>query len=187
MNKTNLIALIVTFSLIGVLILTTIIAGFSTKSFMPEFATPNSIAYAYDSGTMQVINAGDSEFNGLKNALEGAFKKSYLTAMFDGSNSRTITATNTVSTAVSQTGTYLRLDYATLQTVRVNGEVFRNNGLDVRYDSVWLTVKNEAGFKSINLYLTNNSNRYLGYVTTIADTQNLFDTIKTLATRHTAN
>lgn len=187
MNKTNLIALIVTFSLIGVLIITTIIAGFSTKSFMPAFASPNSIAYSFNGGAMQVVNAGDSEYVTLKNAFEGAFKKSYLTAMFDGSNSRTITATNTVSTAVSQTGTYMRLDYATLQTVSINGEVFNNNGVEVKFDSAWLSIKDEAGFKTINIYLTNNSNRYLGYVTTIANTQNLFEVVETLATRHTAD
>lgn len=186
MNKSLTTTLIVTFSLIGILILSTLIAGFTHKSFKPEFATPNSISFKYDSGNLQSVNADEAEFAKLNNAFENAFKKPNLTALFDGTASKKVVAENTNQT-ITTTGTLLRLNFNEKQTLKIGGEVYKNNGVEVKYDVVYLAVTDIDGFRNVNMFLDdNNDNRAHCYVTTIANTGDLFDVIKELAQRHTA-
>ncbi|MFA6860357.1 MAG: hypothetical protein WCR30_03115 [Clostridia bacterium] len=183
------IALIASFSLIGILIVLTIVAGFVKKSFLPEFAEANSISYCFDNGaSVQSVNPDETEYTELYSAFKGAFQKSFLTAMFDGSNKTGIEGEDIQSTTVSQTGTYIRLNYVEDQTLTINGEIYKHqsSGVIVKYDKVWLTVTNSSTYSTVKMYLTlDASTRSTCYVTTIAKTDDLYSIIQELYERTT--
>lgn len=176
------IALISTFSVIVILIITTVILAVVPKSFKPEFVKPDYIIYS-NSNISTVPGKENQAFEKLYDAFEVSFKKSYLTAIFDGTSGTKITA-DTINDSFSKTD-FIKLQYNLVQILKIGGKdyVTETTNKKIEYDAIWLSTSAENEFKTVTFYLTNNSELACCKVTTIANTSALYELIKELSAK----
>ena len=162
-SKAKKIGTIVTVSIIGALILATIIMTFVPYSFKMDIATPDRITvYDYSgnksaSGTFSKSDKKDI-YNNILDKFDKAFEQSVLNAMFNGDLGKKAELKTRSTQSVSvKTGNYLKFGYDNAQKYKVNGGEYSYNQIiiDISYT--------EGEFQTVKAYIVDSTNPFENY------------------------
>ena len=152
---------IISLSIIGVLILTTVIMANIDVSYALSYPTPDKIWIQYSSKTTRLLD--DSKHNEVKNFIDAGSKEASLTALFNGTlNDEPVLVNNSTNgTSIPSTsGYYITFLYNNPQKL----ENFKDeNGKDYYYRALVFTVSNVDELAEIKVYV-------LPYYTTDGET-----------------
>lgn len=180
---------IIALSLVGVLLITTIVLSLIKKDFAVDASfSPLSINVYYN-GEKENYTSDKAEYGKFIENVKESFKINYLTALFQGKSgvnpkvyertSNSIPGINADGTYSTATNTYVEFIYNTPQLIRENSKDYNNNGTKT-YTSLFLQINNESGLKDVNVYYRNNSSFVYYYTLTMAQQSAVYDYIKTL-------
>ncbi len=152
MTKKNKGWLILTYCIVAVLVLSTIICCFVKTSYRPEIQDPYAFT-AYISGNADSYIACDKDhntdrYNEVLKEFNGAFEESVLSSLFSG---RLFSASRIESSQSlpSFSGYTLKLSFATKQTIMLNGKEYNpptNSSQTIEYDEMYIDVAGDNGF-----------------------------------------
>lgn len=162
-SKAKKVGTIITVSIIGALILATIIMTFVPYSFKMNIATPDRITvYDYSgnksaSGTFSLTEKKDI-YDELISRFDTAFEQSVLNAMFNGDLGKKAELKTRSTQAVSvKTGNYLKFGYD-------NAQKYKLNGIEYSYTQIIIDISyTEGEFKTIKAYIVDSTNMYDNY------------------------
>lgn len=166
------IGAIVSISIIGILIIATIIMANVNVNYSVECATPNSVWVQYGSNTER--NAQDSADEIVK-FINNASKEKALTALFNGTinkEAKIITVSSVGKSLPSNNGFYVRYRYDNAQ------KLLDNNDKAVYYDDLVFEVKDVDGINIVKVYVipdSQNARTYTHYYEVEANFEALYD------------
>ena len=155
------IGAIVSLSIIGILILTTIIMANVSVDYSVECAKPTSVFVLYNSNDpnkVREIKAPNSET--VINLINDASKEKALTALFNGNINKEakLNLVSSAGTSVPTTsGFYVIYNYENKQKVE------DDNGNAVYYDELIFTVNNVEGTALVKVYLIPDATKSMTY------------------------
>ncbi len=165
---------IVSLSIIGILILATIIMANVNVDYSIDCATPTSVWVNYnsnDSSKEMKVKDADAVVDYINNAS----KEKSLTALFNGTlnkEAKLVAASSSGKKLPTNSGFYVRYRYENAQKVK------DNNGNVVYYDDLVFTVEDMEGTQLVKVYLIPNSanaSTYTYYYELEADFESLYD------------
>lgn len=173
------IGAIVSISIIGILIIATIIMANVNVNYSVNCATPTSVWVKYGSNTER--NAQDKA-DEIVDFINNASKEKSLTALFNGTlgkKAEVVTASSVGKTIPSNSGFYIRYRYENAQKLLEGKKEFKDsNDSVVYYDDLVFTVKDVDGISVVNVYVIPDSqapNTYTHYYELEADFGALYD------------
>ena len=158
------IGAIVSLSIIGVLILATIIMANVNVNYSVRCANPAIVYVNYNGGSVR-----DAEnFNGTDKIIEyinNASKEKALTAMFNGTlGKKAEIKVVKERTMPSNSGFNVRYHYGSKQKLMDGKEVYKNsNGDTVYYEELVFTVNNVEGINVVNVYVIQDATKSTTY------------------------
>lgn len=179
--------LIISLSLAGVLVLSTILLAVMSKSYKPELLQqPNTISVANQTGngfywTGLAYEGQDEEnYNEIMSKFSSSFEQSILASMLNGNLNAEITISYS-SSLPAKDGYRVTLFYPTT-TLKLNGEAYKPSGSEITFQELSFDVKDGFGFNSVDLYAKVTSGSSTGYykITTLASTKAMFDVLSEL-------
>ncbi len=168
------IGAIVSLSIIGILILATIIMASINVNYSVKCATPTHVYVNYNSND-PLKERAVSDADTIVNYISNASKEKALTALFNGTlnkKAKLIAASSNGKTLPSNGGFYVRYRYVNAQKVQ------DNNGNDVYYDDLVFTVQEAEGTNLVKVYVIPDSAKastYTYYYELEADFENLYN------------
>lgn len=152
MAKKNKGWLILTYCLVAVLVLSTIVCCFVKTSYRPEIENPYAFT-AQISGNADSYIACDKDhnterYNEVLEAFNSSFEESVLSSLFSGrlfGKSRIESS----QSLPSFSGYTLKLSFATKQTIVLNGKEYNpptNSSQTIEYEEIYVDVANDNGF-----------------------------------------
>lgn len=172
------IGAIVSLSIIGILILATIIMANISVDYKINCATPTSV---------WVQNKSAAELEALDNSnkiigyINGASKENSLTALFNGTlgkKAKIVAESSVGKTIPTATGYYVRYRYENAQKLKYGDDVYKDsNNNEVTYQDLVFTVNNMEGTNMVKVYVVPNSaksNVYTHYYNLEADFTDLY-------------
>lgn len=171
------IGAIVSLSIIGILILATIIMANIKVDYSINCATPTAVYVSYNSSTER--DAQDYTDKIVK-FIENASNEKALTALFNGTlGKKAEVFAVSEKTIPTNSGFYVRYRYENAQKLMDGKEVYKNsNDESVYYDDLVFTVNNVEGFSVVKVYVVQdsaNSMKYTYYYEVEADFENLYN------------
>ena len=173
------IGAIVSLSIIGILILATIIMANVSINYNINCAQPTNVFVSY--GTNVARDAQDSS-DEIVNYINNASKEKCLTALFNGNlgkKAEVKVASSVGKTIPSNSGFTVRYRYSTSQNLMEGNKKYKDtNGNVVLYDDLVFQVKDLEGSNVVNVYVvqdSENSNVYTYYYELEADFESLYD------------
>ncbi len=169
---------IVSLSIIGVLILATIIMACVNVNYSIRCNRPTEIWVSY--GTESERNAAGHE-DAIIKYINNASKEKSLTALFNGTLGKKaeIKATNGKTIPTNTDGFYVRYRYENAQKLMYGKKEFKtSSNQTVNYQDLVFTVKNLNGTNLVNVYVVENHatpNTYNYYYELEADFAELFN------------
>lgn len=145
------IGAIVSISIIGILIIATIIMANVNVNYSVKCATPTSVWVQYGSNSER--NAQDKA-DEIVDYINNASKEKALTALFNGTINKKpniVTASSVGKTLPSNSGFYIRYRYENAQ------KLTDNNGKEVYYDDLVFEVKDLEGINVIKVFVIPNA------------------------------
>ena len=172
------IGAIVSLSIIGVLILTTIIMAIVNVDYSIKCATPTRVYVSYGAGIER--DAQDST-NRIVDYISNASKEKSLTALFNGNlgkKAKVVAVSSVGKTLPSNSGFYVRYYYENAQKLMVGNKEYKDsNGQVVLYKDLVFEVKEVSGSSMVNVYVIPDSTRskeYTHYYELEADFEGLY-------------
>ena len=170
------IGAIVSLSIIGILILATIIMANVNVDYSIDCAKPTSVWVLYNSNDSNKERvASDKNAKTIVNFINNASKEKSLTALFNGNlnkEAKLVLESNAGKTVPTTTGFYVRYSYENQQKTK------DNNGKVVAYDDLVFTVSDLEGANVVKVYVipdSTNSMTYTHYYELEADFEKLYD------------
>jgi len=173
------IGAIVSLSIIGILILTTIIMANVNVNYSVNCAKPTYVSVSYGSNSERDAQANT---NAIVEMIENASKEKSLTALFNGTlgkKAKVVAVSSVGKTLPSNNGFYVRYRYDNPQKLMEGKKEYKDsNGAVVYYDDLVFTVKDVAGTNIVNVYVipdSANAKVYTHYYELEADFEGLYD------------
>lgn len=173
------IGAIVSLSIIGVLILATIIMANVNVNYSINCATPTTVYVSYGSGAER---DAQSNTNAIIEYINNASKEKSLTALFNGTLGKkaTVVAVSSVGKDIpSNSGFYVRYHYENAQKLMEGKKEYTNsNGNVVYYEDLVFTVQNIEGISLVNVYVipdAQSPKTYTHYYQLEADFEDLYN------------
>ena len=174
------IGAIVSLSIIGVLILATIIMANVNVNYSVKCATPTTIYVRYGSNGERDAQANS---NAIVEYINNASKEKSLTALFNGTlgkKANVVAASSVGKTLTYSSNTfYVRYRYVNAQKLMDGKKAFKDvNGKEVLYDDLVFTVNNVEGTSVVNVYVipdSTNADSYTYYYELEADFGDLYN------------
>ena len=170
------IGAIVSLSIIGILILATIIMANVNVDYSIDCAKPTEVWVLYNSNDPNKERvANQDNANEIVNFINNASKEKSLTALFNGNinkKANLVLDSNAGKTIPTTTGFYVRYSYSNQQKTK------DNNGNEVYYDDLVFTVNDLEGSNCVRVYLVPDSTSsmvYTHYYELEADFEALYD------------
>ena len=170
------IGAIVSLSIIGILIIATIVLANIKIDYSVECANPNSVWVLYNSNDANKERAvGNENANSIINYINNASKENALTALFNGSldkEAKLVVSSNSGLTVPTTTGFYVRYSYENAQKIK------DSNNKEVSYDELVFTVNDVEGKNVVKVYVIPNRTSpmsYTHYYELEADFSDLYD------------
>ena len=170
---------IVSLSIIGILILATIIMANVNVNYSIRCATPTNVYVSYGSNGERDAQANAGEIVKL---ISNASKEKSLTALFNGTlnkKANVVAVSNVGKTIPSNSGFYVRYRYENPQKLMDGKKEYKDiNGQAVFYDDLVFTVQNLEGVNVVIVYViqdSTNANSYTYYYELEADFGALYD------------
>ena len=166
------IGAIVSISIIGILIIATIIMANVNVNYSIECATPTSVWVQYGSN---IERDAQDKAGTIVEYINNASKEKALTALFNGTINKEpniVTASSVGKSLPSNSGFYIRYRYENAQ------KLTDNNGKEVYYDDLVFTVKDLDGTNVVSVYVipdAQNARTYTHYYEVEADYSALYD------------
>jgi len=166
------IGAIVSLSIIGILILATIIMANVNVDYSIKCANPTYVYVSHSSKSE--IDAGANK-DAIVSLISNASKEKSLTALFNGNlnkKANLVTASSAGKTIPSTTDFYVRYSYENTQTAE------DANGNKVSYEELVFTVNNTQGSSQVKVYLVpdaTNAMTYTHYYDLEADFEDLYN------------
>ncbi len=166
------IGAIVSLSIIGILILTTIIMASVNVNYSIDCAKPKDVCVIYNSNE-RVVDAETA--NKIVGFIDNASKEKALTALFNGNINKEATLvleSNAGKTIPSTSGFYVRYSYENQQKTK------DAEGKEVYYENLVFTVNNLEGSNEVKVYLipdATNAMVYTHYYNLEANFKALYD------------
>lgn len=163
--KTKRILIIVCLSLIAALIVTTICLACIKSTFydgvFESTSTQADMINVYKYGNSNAYDKNDEEYNELVKLYKNSTKENILLSIFEGAYSFDTSINNWTGSSVTLNNSeniYLAFNYFETQTLKYEGETFKNNGNDVTFKSLIVTVTNDSNYmKEVNIYVCSNN------------------------------
>ncbi len=172
------IGAIVSLSIIGILILATIIMASVNVDYSINCAKPSTIYVSYGSNGERDVQ---SNANAIVEYIENASKEKSLTALFNGTLNKkaNVVAESSVGKTLPQTqGFYVRFHYENAQKLMVGKKEYKDsNGSVVKYEDLVFTVNDLKGVNVFKVYVipdSTNSQVYTHYYELEADFEGLY-------------
>ncbi len=172
------IGAIVSLSIIGILILATIIMANINVDYSIKCATPTTVYVSYNSQAerdAETLNATDKIVKYINNAS----KEKALTALFNKTlGKKAEISANSEKSIPSNSGFYVRYRYENAQKLMDGKKAYKNSkGENVYFDDLVFTVNNVEGVSIVKVYVvedSSNSNKYTYSYELEADFENLY-------------
>ena len=171
----------ISLSLAGILILTTILLAVFNKSYQPELSTtPNTISVANENGsgfywTGVTYEGQDQEnFEAIMQKFNASFEQSILASMLNGNLGAEITISYS-STMPTKDGYRVTLFYPET-LLKLNGEAYKPSGSEITFEELIVDIHDGFGYANVDLYAKVTLGTSTGYykITTLANTQGLY-------------
>ena len=170
------IGAIVSLSIIGILIIATIVLANIKINYSVECANPNSIWILYNSNDANKERAvtNESDANKIVDYIKKASRENALTALFNGSlnkEAKLVLASSTGLTVPTTTGFYVIYSYDNTQTTK------DGNNNNVSYNELVYTVNDVEGKTVVKVYVIHGTSpmSYTHYYELEADFSDLYD------------
>lgn len=182
------ISQIVTYVILGVLVVGLVLTAVLKKSFAPNISVPT---YTAGGITISVPNMAKYEpldkqdnYNEFVNLYNSSFELTILYSVFSGKISREQKIDNVGKTAPSYTSGYVvTFVYPTDQEIKVNGEIWHesvNSDTPTTYRQITFNVLNGKGLTTAYIYFYNSDEGNYYKLTTLANFDNLYNFISEL-------
>lgn len=148
------ITAIVSLSIIGILILTTLILSCINIDYKIEYNKPNNIFVQYGSQLQQVKDQDSSQISKL---IDDASKKNLLSQMFSGQlNQKQSLMTDSTNgiTLKNPTKFYVSFIYNEPQILKLNGKDYKENGEKCYYTRLVFEVNDVDSFDDVTVFVT---------------------------------
>ncbi len=176
------IGAIISISIIGILIIATIIMANVNVNYGIKCANPTSVYVSYNTNDANKERFAGNYSNKIVNHINNASKEKSLTALFNGTLGKKpniVAASNVGKTIPSNSGFYVRYRYEDAQKLMDGKNIYKDsNGDVVYYEDLVFTVKDVDGIEVVNVYVIPNSQEpttYTYYYELEADFGGLFD------------
>ena len=166
------IGAIVSISIIGILIIATIIMANVNVNYGIKCNTPSSVWVQYGANTERDVQGHADE---IVDFINNASKEKSLTALFNGTINKkpnVVTASSVGKTLPSNSGFYVRYRYENAQ------KMTDNTGKEVYYEDLVFTVKDGQGTTVVNVYVIPDAEQattYTHYYEVEANFEALYD------------
>ena len=159
------IGAIVSLSIIGVLILATIIMANVNIDYSIKCANPTHVYVSYGSGSERDAQANASQ---IVQYINNASKEKSLTALFNGNlnkEAKVLAASSVGKTIDFKSNTfYVRYNYENPQKLMDGKKAYRDvNGNEVFYEELIFTVANLEGANTVNVYVIQDATKAKTY------------------------
>lgn len=174
------IGAIVSLSIIGILILATIIMANVNVNYSIRCETPTTVYVSYGANTERDAQANK---DAIVDYINNASKEKSLTALFNGNLGKkaNVVAASSVGKTISTTSSsfYVRYRYNNAQKLMDGKKEYKDsNGNAVYFDDLVFTVSDVDGSAVVNVYVipdSTNANVYTHYYELEADFTELYD------------
>lgn len=171
------IGAIVSLSIIGILILATIIMANINVDYGIKCSTPTTVYVSHNSETERDAN---NHTNKIVEYINNASNEKALTALFNGTLGKKAEVVAVSEKSLpSNTGFYVRYRYENAQKLMSGKDAYKNSkGESVYYDDLVFTVNEAEGINVVKVYVIQDSassNRYSYYYELEADFENLYN------------
>ena len=174
------IGAIVSLSIIGILIIATIIMANVNVNYGIKCESPSSVWVQKGTETKRLVQSED-DANQIVNIIANASKEKSLTALFNGTLNKkpnVVVASSVGKTLPTDNSFYVRYYYNNPQKLMDGKKEYKDaNGNAVYYDELVFTVNNVEGTNVFNVYViqdATNSNVYNYYYELEADFSELY-------------
>lgn len=151
---------IVALSLVGLLVVTTIVLGFIPSNFA-QVSVTEAVSLTYHNGSAHQIyyKGEDEEFDDLVELFEEQSKQSVLKSLFTGAYSNDADVVNETTSMTSKltSGQWLVYRFDNAQTLYIDGEKYEDDTLGeentVEYKKLALSVTETDGLQLVTMYI----------------------------------
>lgn len=182
------ISQIVTYVILGVLVVGLVLTAVLKKSFAPNISVP---AYTAGGITISVPNMAKYEpldkqenYNEFVSLYNSSFELTILYSVFSGKISREQKIDNIGKTAPSFTSGYVvTFVYPTDQVIKVNGEIWHesvNSDTPTNYRQITFNIFENKGLTTVFIYFYNNDTSTYYKLTTLANFDALYNFVSEL-------
>lgn len=149
------IGAIVSLSIIGLLIIATIIMANVKVDFSIQTAEPKTIWIGVGSVGNGEIEANAEQKNKIVDYINNASKETSLTAMFNGNlNNKATVVTKKGTISTSSNVFYVRYHYDNAQDLKEGKKIFKDaDGNSYKFDELVFAVKDVDGVAVVNVYV----------------------------------
>ena len=176
------IGAIVSISIIGILIIATIIMANVNVNYGIKCANPTSVYVSYNTNDANRERLAGDHSNKIISYINNASKEKSLTALFNGTlgkKPKVVAASSVGKTLPSNSGFYVRYRYENAQKLMDGKNAFKDsNGKVVYFDDLVFQVADVDGIEIVNVYVIPNAQEattYTYYYELEADFSGLFD------------
>ena len=171
------IGAIVSLSIIGILILATIIMVNIKVDYSINCATPTTVYVSYNSGTERDAQGYTEK---IVKYINNASNENSLTALFNGTiGKKAKISAHSEKQIPTNAGFNVRYRYENPQKLMDGDKAYKDsNGQDVYYDDLVFTVNNVEGINVVKVYVVQNSTnsmKYTYYYELEADFEELYN------------
>lgn len=170
------IGAIVSLSIIGILILATIIMANVNVNYSIDCATPTNVWVLYNSNDSHKERAvSDKNAKAIVNFINDASKEKALTALFNGTlnkEAKLVVSSSSGKSVPTTSGFYVRYSYDKAQKTKDSKDNV------VSYDELLFEVNDEEGIQVVKVYVIPNATNpmiYTHYYELEADFEDLYD------------
>ena len=174
------ITAIVSLSIIGILIIATIIMANINVKYNVKCGSPNQIIVSYNSVEGRKVK--DENVKSIENLISNASKEKSLTALFNGTlnkEAKVVYASSVGKTLTSNDGFYVRYRYENPQELKQGDKAYKDSkGEKVYYEDLVFEVDEDAGLTQVKVYVIPDSqkpNTYTHYYELEANFDKLYD------------
>ncbi|MBE5740982.1 MAG: hypothetical protein E7351_00385 [Clostridiales bacterium] len=172
---------IVSLSIIGILIIATIIMANVKVDYGIKCGTPDSIVVKYGSKAERVVS--DVQADSIIDIISNACNEKSLTALFNGNLGKKATvvldSTKGKTLPTLSDGFYVRYHYQNTQDLKQGNKLYQDSeGNRYTYEALVYTIKNIDGEAEVTVYVIpdlDNANTYTHYYKLDADLGGLYD------------
>lgn len=169
------IGAILSISIIGILIIATIIMANVNVKYNIDCATPTYVYVSYKSNDPSKERDANEKASTIVSYINNASQEKALTALFNGTLNKKpniVTASSVGKTLPSNEGFFVRYRYENQQ------KLVDNNGKEVYYDDLVFVIKDLEGVNVVNVYVipdAQNAKTYTHYYEVEADYSALYE------------